>query len=74
MTGGLMKHAANAAIAPGSPWRRMDGEQRAQLLHKVADLVERDRNILASLESLDNGKPFTTAYDVDLSLSIECIR
>uniref|UniRef100_A0A7I4XZZ6 Aldedh domain-containing protein n=1 Tax=Haemonchus contortus TaxID=6289 RepID=A0A7I4XZZ6_HAECO len=66
--------AANAALTPNSPWRRMDGEQRAHLLLKVANLIERDKNILASLESLDNGKPFMTAYEVDLPLSIECIR
>uniref|UniRef100_A0A0N4WCT4 aldehyde dehydrogenase (NAD(+)) n=1 Tax=Haemonchus placei TaxID=6290 RepID=A0A0N4WCT4_HAEPC len=66
--------AANEALTPNSPWRRMDGEQRAHLLLKVANFIERDKNILASLESLDNGKPFMTAYEVDLPLSIECIR
>ena len=36
----------------------MDASARGVLLMKLADLVERDRNYLASLETLDNGKPF----------------
>ncbi|MBB3698939.1 aldehyde dehydrogenase family protein [Flammeovirga yaeyamensis] len=40
--------------------------ERGQLLHKVADLLERDKEYLMHLESLDNGKPFDkAAYDVD---------
>lgn len=39
--------AAKAAGQRGSPWRRMDACSRARLLHKLADLVERDRLLLA---------------------------
>lgn len=31
----------------GSPWRRMDASERGNLLHKLADLMERDRTYLA---------------------------
>lgn len=31
----------------GSPWRRMDASERGYLLHKLADLMERDRTYLA---------------------------
>ena len=41
---------------------------------RLAGLIERDQVYLASLESLDNGKPFTDAYHVDLPLTIKCIR
>ena len=44
------------------------------ILFRLADLLERDREYLASLESLDNGKPFTDAFHVDLGLSIKCYR
>ncbi|EYB90534.1 hypothetical protein Y032_0219g2484 [Ancylostoma ceylanicum] len=66
--------AANDALQPGSPWRCIDGAQRGKLLHTLADLMERDKTILASLESLDNGKPFKTAYEFDLTFSIDCLR
>lgn len=39
--------AARAAGRRGSPWRRMDASSRGRLLHKLADLVERDRLLLA---------------------------
>jgi aldehyde dehydrogenase (NAD+) len=43
-------------------------------LHKLADLIERDRSYLAKLESLDNGKTFTTAYNVDVPMAIKAYR
>lgn len=39
--------AARVAGQRGSPWRRMDASSRGRLLHKLADLVERDRLLLA---------------------------
>lgn len=39
--------AAKAAFQRGSPWRQMDAPGRGRLLHKLADLLERDRVILA---------------------------
>ena len=52
----------------------MDASERGMLLYKLADLVERDRVYLASLEALDNGKPYTDAYAGDLDLTIKCYR
>ncbi len=37
-------------------------------------MAERDRVYLASLESLDNGKPYGDAYMADLGLTIKCYR
>ena len=39
--------AAHAAFQRGSPWRQLDALSRGRLLHQLADLVERDRVILA---------------------------
>lgn len=39
--------AARDAFKFGSPWRRMDASQRGRLLHRLADLIERDRAYLA---------------------------
>jgi len=66
--------AANKAFQLGSPWRTMDACHRGNLLNKLADLIERDRDYLTSLESLDNGKPYTMAYGADLELTIRCYR
>jgi aldehyde dehydrogenase (NAD+) len=66
--------AARDAFKLGSPWRRMDAAERGHLLYKLADLIERDRVYLASLETLDNGKPFVMSYMADLPLTIKCLR
>merc|ERR1712130_819423 len=66
--------AARKAFSLGSAWRTMDASARGGLLNRLADLIERDRLYLASLESLDNGKPFQDAYNIDLGLTIKCYR
>ncbi|CAH1797143.1 unnamed protein product [Owenia fusiformis] len=66
--------AAKDAFRLGSPWRTMDACDRGVLLNRLADLVARDRNILASLETLDNGKPFGDSFNADLHLTEKCYR
>lgn len=39
--------AARAAFQTSSPWRRMDASMRGKLLNKLADLMERDHQLLA---------------------------
>ncbi|KHJ87607.1 aldehyde dehydrogenase family protein, partial [Oesophagostomum dentatum] len=62
--------AAGDAFRLGSPWRTMDASERGKLMYKLADLMERDRVVLASLEALDNGKPYGVAYTADVPLAI----
>ncbi len=52
----------------------MDASKRGVLLNKLADLIERDREYLARLETLDNGKPFKDSFNADLVLTIKCYR
>ncbi|KAK9299420.1 hypothetical protein QLX08_007580 [Tetragonisca angustula] len=66
--------AANKAFKFGSPWRTMDASQRGVLLNKLADLIEENRTYLASLETLDNGKPYSSAYEFDVPQSIATLR
>ncbi|XP_038549669.1 aldehyde dehydrogenase family 1 member A3 isoform X3 [Micropterus salmoides] len=71
--------AAKAAGQRGSLWRRMDASSRGRLLHTLADLMERDRLLLAvgslpTLETLDTGKPFLQAFFIDLEGSIKTLR
>ncbi|CAE6504780.1 unnamed protein product [Rhizoctonia solani] len=54
--------------------KHISGTQRGALLHKLADLMERDAQTLAELEALDNGKPVTVARDVDVADSVGCLR
>ncbi|KAM4592293.1 retinaldehyde dehydrogenase 3 isoform 2-T2 [Odontesthes bonariensis] len=66
--------SAKAANQKGSLWRRMDPSSRGKLLHKLADLMERDRLLLATLETLDTGKPFLQSFYIDLEGSIKTLR
>ncbi|XP_041790334.1 aldehyde dehydrogenase family 1 member A3 [Chelmon rostratus] len=66
--------AAQAAGQRGAPWRRMDASSRGRLLHKLADLMERDRLLLATMETLDTGKPFLQSFFIDLDGSIKTLR
>jgi len=41
--------------------KNVSGFERSRLINKLADLIERDRQILAELECLNNGKPVKVA-------------
>ena len=70
----LAVKAAKNAFKLNSPWRTMDAIDRGNLLHKLADLMQRDAAHLAALESLDNGKPYQIALNVDIPGSIETLH
>lgn len=65
--------AARTAGTPGSAWRTMDASARGKLIFKLADLLDRDRAYLASLETLDNGKPVGDS-DFDIGCTIDTLR
>ncbi|KAF8625142.1 hypothetical protein AX17_006920 [Amanita inopinata Kibby_2008] len=50
------------------------GAQRAELLWKLAMLMEKNKEELAALEALDNGKTFGWAMAADLPGAIDCIK
>lgn len=66
--------AAKAAFHRDAPWRKMDASERGVLMFRLAELMEKNRQELATLESMDNGKPYAIAYAADLELCIKCIR
>jgi len=55
-------------------WKHTDGATRRNLLLKLADLVEQNRDRLAEVESMDNGKPKHVADAADIGFVIECFR
>jgi aldehyde dehydrogenase (NAD+) len=65
--------AARKAVHRGSPWRLLEGSVRGQLLHRLADFMKRDLEILANLETLDTGKLYVDAVR-DVTHSIETLR
>jgi acyl-CoA reductase-like NAD-dependent aldehyde dehydrogenase len=53
--------AVKAASAASSSWASRRVSDRAVLLHRLADAIERDKEILARVESRDIGKPYHEA-------------
>ncbi|GAM17768.1 hypothetical protein SAMD00019534_009430 [Acytostelium subglobosum LB1] len=65
--------AAREAFENG-PWNKMTAQQRGKLLFKLADLIEQNKEWLATLETTDNGKPYSMALDFDVAQSADTIR
>src|ERR1700692_2028143 len=65
--------AARRAFDSG-PWSRMTASERGKLGWKLADLLEEHLEELATLETLDNGKPLTVARAADVPLAVEMFR
>jgi betaine-aldehyde dehydrogenase len=58
----------------GGPWSRLSGPDRARLLWRIADLIERDAARLAALEAVDVGKPLSDPLAIDIPLAAETFR
>ena len=55
-------------------WSGLAPRERKQILLRFADLIERNSEELALLETLDMGKPIHDAESVDLRLLVLCMR
>ncbi len=64
---------ADAAFRDGR-WRTMRPADRERILLRFADLVERDGEMLAQLESWNQGKSIHIARAVDVGASVEYMR
>jgi acyl-CoA reductase-like NAD-dependent aldehyde dehydrogenase len=62
--------AARAAIN-AKPWRTMSPRERARLLWKVGELIMKNLDELARLETMDNGKPIFESRYVDVPSAAE---
>ncbi len=58
----------------GGAWSRMIASQRGRLLWKLADLIERNADELALLETLDNGKPIRYSRSIDVPQAADHFR
>src|SRR5438105_6307002 len=69
----LAVKAARKAFEDG-PWPKMNASERGRLLNKLADLLEKNQEELAVLESFDNGKPYRDSFAIDVPMTIKCYR
>jgi len=65
---------AAARRAFDGPWPATPPAQRARLLWRLAELIERDADELAALEVRNTGKPLALARRFDVAMAAECLR
>jgi len=58
----------------GGEWSKMSGAQRGQLINRLADLVERDANIIADMDAVCIGRPLIEPRLLDLPNTIGTLR
>ena len=65
-----VERAVEAAREAFPVWSKMSAEARHDCLMRVSNLIERDLDLLAKAESVDNGKPFALAKSVDIPRAV----
>jgi len=66
--------ALDAAHAARDAWARISPAERSRLLNKVADRMEENLELLATVETMDNGKPIRETMNADVPLAIDHFR
>jgi aldehyde dehydrogenase (NAD+) len=60
--------AVAAARRAQKGWARAGGPARARVLYALGRLVQKNSRLLATLETMDNGKPIRESRDIDIPL------
>jgi acyl-CoA reductase-like NAD-dependent aldehyde dehydrogenase len=63
--------ALDAAHKAKDAWGRTSVQERARILNKVADKIESNLDLLALVETLDNGKPIRETTHADMPLVVD---
>ncbi|MBC3871116.1 aldehyde dehydrogenase [Undibacterium oligocarboniphilum] len=66
--------ALDAAHAAKTAWGKTSPAERAGILNKIADRMEANLTLLATAETLDNGKPIRETMAADIPLAIDHFR
>ncbi len=68
----LAVRAARAALE--GPWGKMSASERGTLLWKLSDLIQKNTDEIARLETLDTGKPIAESSRIDVPLTVDVFR
>lgn len=66
--------AVEAATKAFETWKNTSVVERSTILLKIADLIDENKDHLALVETLDNGKPFRETSTVDVPLAADHFR
>ena len=66
--------AVNAAWKAFDGWKKLDKIQRSKILLDIADVIDKNKEHLAKVESLDNGKPIRETMNIDVPFAADHFR
>ncbi len=66
--------AVQAAWGAFKSWKEVPVKDRAALLNKIADVIDENTELLATIESMDNGKPIRETSIVDIPFAAQHFR
>ena len=66
--------ARKAFDDPNGAWQKMSASDRGKLLWRIADLIDKNIEEIAEIETLDNGKPIFESRYVDVPMVAEVFR
>lgn len=66
--------ALDAAHAAREAWGKTSYTERANMLNKIADIMEENLDAIAIAETIDNGKPIRESTLVDIPLALDHFR
>ena len=66
--------ALDAAHKAKDAWGKSSPAERSKVLNKIADVIEQKLDLIALIETLDNGKPLRETTYADLPLAVDHFR
>ncbi|HPB34063.1 MAG TPA: aldehyde dehydrogenase family protein, partial [Caldisericia bacterium] len=66
--------AVKAAWKAFESWKDVNPETRSKILLEIADMLEKDKEKFAMIETMDNGKPIRESLNIDVPLSVDHFR
>lgn len=66
--------AVKAAWAAFPAWKAVEPQERAAILNKIADRIDENAQLLAAVETMDNGKPIRETTFIDVPWASEHFR
>lgn len=65
--------SARRAFEEGA-WSGLAAAERGRILYRLAELIDQNADQIATLETMDNGKPFFESRKIDVPLAAEAFR
>lgn len=66
--------AVKSAKEAFKTWRKKTVKERAKILNEIADIIDENKDLLATVETMDNGKPIRETKLVDIPLAATHFR